>query len=128
MGKKRVFLVDDDEIHLSIVEDILKDEYEIITAKSGKDALEYLLKGIVPDLILLDILMPDMDGWETFIRIRSVNSLQLVPVVFLTAVIESAKAEHAQEIGAADYITKPYKVDDLLNRIEKILKMKSLKN
>jgi len=118
---EKIFLVDDDEIHLSILENILKDKYEVITAKSGKDALEYMLKGVVPNLILLDILMPDLDGWEIFNRLRAVSFLKNVPIVFLTSVNESAEVTHAQEIGAADYITKPYDKDDLLDRIEKIL-------
>jgi putative two-component system response regulator len=118
---KKIFLVDDDEIHLTMLESILKDQYEVITAKSGKDALDYLLNGIVPNLILLDILMPNLDGWETFNRLRAISFLQDVPIVFLTSVDESAEVEHAQEIGAADYITKPYNKDDLLDRIEKIV-------
>jgi len=113
--------VDDDEFYLSIVADILKNNYEVYTAKSGKDAMGYLHNGVVPDLILLDILMPDLDGWEIFIRIRAMNSLQDVPIVFLTPIVESAEVKHAQELGAVDYITKPYKIDGLLNRIEKIL-------
>ena len=122
MDKKKVLLVDDDEFYLSKVESILINKYEAITAKSGKDAMEYLLKGVVPDLILLDILMPDLDGWETFIRIRAISSLQDVPVVFVSSVIDLAEVKHAKEIGAADYITTPYTVDDLLNRIERILR------
>jgi len=122
MGKpKKIFLVDDDEIYLSMLENILKDKYEVVAAKSGKEALGHLIKGVVPNLILLDILMPDLDGWETFNRLRAISFLQDVPIVFLTSSIESADMEHAQEIGAADYITKPYDRDDLLNRIEKIV-------
>jgi putative two-component system response regulator len=118
---KKVFMVDDDEIHLLLVEEILKNRYEVITAKSGKDALEHLRKGVVPDLILLDILMPQMDGWKTFIKLRAINSLHDVPIVFLTSVIEAAEVKHALEMGAADYITKPYETDDFLSRIEKLL-------
>lgn len=121
MEKKRVLLVDDDKIYLSLIGNILKNKYEVITANSGKDAMGHLRKGVIPDLILLDILMPAMDGWEVFIRIKAMNSLQDVPVVFLTSIIETAEVKHAQEMGAADYITKPYKIDDLLNRIERIL-------
>jgi putative two-component system response regulator len=122
MDKKKVFLVDDDEFYLSTIGNVLKDKYEVITAKSGKDTLEYLQNGIVPNLFLLDIFMPELDGWETFLRIRKISSLQDVPIVFVTSAIELANVKHAQEIGAADYITKPYSVDNFLNRIEKILK------
>ena len=118
---KKILAVDDDEIYLAMLEAILKDKYEVITAKSGKDALGYLLKGIVPNLILLDVLMPDLDGWETFNRLRAISFLRDVPIVFLTAVTESAEVEHARKIGAADYITKPFDRNDLLNRIEKVL-------
>jgi DNA-binding response OmpR family regulator len=118
---KKIIVVDDDEIYLTMIETILKDKYEVITAKSGKDALGYFLKGIIPNLILLDVLMPELDGWETFNRLKAISFLQDVPIVFLTAVIGSAEAEHARKIGAADYITKPFETDDLLNRIEKIL-------
>jgi len=118
---KKIFLVDDDEIYLSMLEALLKDKYDVTAAKSGKEALEHLLKGIVPNLILLDILMPDLDGWETFNRLRAISFLQDVPIVFLTSVGVSDGEEHAQQIGAADYITKPFDNEDLLNRIEKIL-------
>jgi CheY-like chemotaxis protein len=118
---KKIFVVDDDEIYLTMIETILKDKYEVITAKSGKDALGYFLKGIIPNLILLDVLMPELDGWETFNRLKAISFLQDVPIVFLTAVIGSAEVEHARKIGAADYITKPFKTGDLLDRIEKIL-------
>jgi len=121
MGKKKVLVVDDDEIHLSMLQSILNDKYEVIAVKSGKDAMKCLRKGLIPDLVLLDILMPNLDGWETFNRIRAISFIQDVPIVFLTAVIESAQVEHAQEVGAADYITKPYNKEDLLDRIEKIL-------
>jgi CheY-like chemotaxis protein len=74
-GKKKILLVDDDEIQLSITKAILENDYEIIQTQSGKEALGYLYKGLVPDLILLDIIMPEMDGWETFNRIKSVSLL-----------------------------------------------------
>jgi CheY-like chemotaxis protein len=65
---KKILLVDDDEIHLAIAEEMLKSKYEIITVTSGKAAVTKLLQGLTPDLILLDILMPNMDGWEIFNR------------------------------------------------------------
>jgi CheY-like chemotaxis protein len=88
---KKVFVVDDDVVHLSLVKNILiKGTYEVITAQSGQEALDHLRKGVIPDIILLDILMPNMDGWEAYIRLRSISSLQDVPIVFLTSLIESA--------------------------------------
>jgi len=122
MGKKIVFVVDDDEFYLSKVENILKNKYEVITAKSGKDAMEYLHKGVVPDLILLDILLPDLDGWETFHRLRTISSLQDVPVVLLIPKTELAEVRNAKKMGWTDYIMTPYKLDDLIKRIERILR------
>ena len=119
---KKILLVDDNEMDSSLTERVLSNEYEIIKAKSGKEALEYLLKGNVPNLILLDILMPQLDGWGTYDRIRAITFLQDVPVAFLTSLDESSKADHAYEIGASDYIVKPYNVKDLIIRIETIMK------
>jgi len=119
---KKILLVDDDETHLAVAENLLKKQYEVITAKSGKEALELFLHKVVPDLILLDIVMPNLDGWETFNRLKAISLLQDVPIAFLTSLTESDEAKRAREIGAVDYIEKPYKSADLLNRVEKILK------
>ena len=119
--QKKILLIDDDELHLSVVNNILKARYEIVCTKSGVDAMKLLDQGFFPNLILLDILMPNMDGWETFLKIRSNVFLQEVPIVFFTSVIEAVEKKHAEEIGAADYITKPYKRDDLLKRIENVI-------
>jgi len=119
--KKKILVVDDNEAQLEITELLLKDEYEVKTVKSGKEALDHFMRGYIPDMILLDILMPNMDGWETYIKIRGIDFLKDIPIVFFTTVIEAAEKQHAVEIGAADYITKPYKSDDLINRIEKVL-------
>jgi len=116
--RKIVFLVDDDEVHLSATEASLKGYYEVYMVKSGKEALEFLTeKQIIPDLILLDILMPEMDGWVVFDKINDILALNFTPVIFYTSLDEKAAKEKAYEIGAFDYITKPCKRSDLLNRI-----------
>ena len=118
---KKILAVDDEEISLSLVETLLKDEYEVITAKSGLEALEHLYNGLVPDLILLDILMPVIDGWETFNRIKAISFLHDTPIVFLTLKNEPEDIKYAQEIGAADYIVKPYDRSNLLERIKSLI-------
>jgi putative two-component system response regulator len=121
-GKKQtILLIDDDEIHLAFIESILKTEYEMVKTKSGAEALDYLYGGSVPDLILLDILMPQMDGWETFNRIRAICALQDVPVIFLTSVEEIKEAERARVMGAADYITKPFRIRALKEKIKNVI-------
>ena len=120
--KKKILLIDDDEIQHKIAEKLLSGEYEVISAKSGKDALNYLYNGsFVPNLILLDILMPEMDGWEVFNRIKALSLLKNVPIVFLTAVNTSAEEKRAYEVGAADFVIKPYEKEDLMERIKKII-------
>ena len=118
---KKIMIIDDDEIHLAIVDNMLKDRYEIITALSGKQGLDQFFHGTFPDLIFLDILMPDMDGWETYNRIKALSLLKNIPIAFFTSVLDDAEREHAFKIGAADFITKPYGREDLIKRIESIL-------
>jgi putative two-component system response regulator len=117
----KILLVDDSEIHLIIAENILKMKYNVTTAKSGKEALALLAKGFVPNLILLDVLMPDMDGWEVYNKIKGISLLRSVPVAFLTSLDGEKEKLYASRIGAADLITKPYSSEGLLGRIENIL-------
>ena len=123
--RKTILLVDDDEIHLSIAEAMLKDEYDILIAKSGKEALQCFLQGRFPNLVLLDILMPDMDGWETYKRLKAISFLQNIPIAFLTSANGKTEKDHALEIGAEDFITKPFEKEELLNRIKVILEKPS---
>ncbi|MDR1618382.1 MAG: response regulator, partial [Treponema sp.] len=116
--KEKILLIDDDETQFLIVQNMLNDEYEIITAKSGKEAIEYLYGGLVPNLILLDILMPNMDGWEVFNRIRAISLLKNVPIVFLTSLSGKDEKKRGYEIGAAGYIMKPYNKPELMDRIK----------
>ena len=120
--KKKILVVDDNEIQLSHTEVQLQKKYEVVTAKSGKEALDRLIHGFAPDLILLDILMPNMDGWETFGRLRAVSLLHEAPIVFLSSIQDQKDIDRAFQMGAADFITKPFDEKDFHARIKKILK------
>jgi len=120
--KAKILIVDDNEIHLMMAETLLREEYNVNTAKSGKEALGHLYQGLVPQLIILDLLMPGMDGWHTYTRIKAISNLHDIPITFLTASSDPKDIKHAHEIGAVDYIKKPYDKDDLLNRVKKIIK------
>ena len=121
-GKKKILIIDDDEIHLSMIGFIMAAHgYEVLTAASGKDAVGLLSKGIAPDLILLDIIMPDMDGWETYKNLRAIEHINSVPIAFFTSSNEPEQKERAFAMGAADYIIKPFKKDELLLRVEKLI-------
>jgi len=120
--KKKILAVDDSEIDLDLVELMLQDKYIILPTKSGKEALDYLLHHDIVDLILLDLIMPEMDGWETFSRIKDLGAISHVPIAFLTSVRGADEQNRAREIGAADFILKPYTRKELLTRVKVILK------
>ena len=119
-GKKKILLVDDDIMFQAIAISMLSDKYDVVISKSGKDALILLVKN-KPDLILLDIVMPEMDGWETFHKIRGISLLRQVPIAFITSLSETEGMDEAKRLGASDYFTKPIDGMDFLNRVEKIL-------
>lgn len=114
LERPRVLLVDDDERNLLAVESILEDLGEVVAARSGEEALRHLLKGEFA-VILLDVYMPGMDGYETAQIIRSRDQTKRIPIVFLSAV--NKEAEHllrGYEMGAVDYVFKP--VDSIILR------------
>ena len=121
---KKILMIDDDEIQLAIAQSVLRSDYQISMANSGQEGLQLIYKGLIPDLILLDIMMPGMDGWETFRRIKAITILHSIPIAFITSISEEDSIKRANELGASDYITKPYSSDDLLSRVSKILEKK----
>ena len=121
---KKVMIVDDD---LGVVftvkhgiEELDKD-YEITTANSGEECFNLLETNKIPDLILLDIMMPDISGWEVYKKLKENELWKNIPVVFLTARIDRI-AKNAGDLLDQDYIEKPFKVPELKERIDKILK------
>jgi PleD family two-component response regulator len=120
--KKKILLVDDNEVQLSIAKTQLKRKYEVTSAKSGKEALDHLFHGLIPNLIILDILMPDMDGWETFGRLRAISKLHEVPIVFLSSINDQKEIDRAFDMGAADFLVKPCSSKEFMGRIGKAVK------
>ena len=124
MEKKKVMIVDDNPDLLSLVKKGLENEsneYEVIGAESGKKCFEILEKNELPDLILLDIMMPEMDGWDVFAYIRQNPEWNDIPIVFLTAKSDEFSKGFGK-LSAAEYITKPFEISYLLEKIENILK------
>lgn len=115
--RARIFVVDDDILLLKMTEEFLRDRYEVSLAKSGQQALRYLERGGRPDLILLDIDMPDMDGFETLLNLREVGPVSGVPVIYLTGVSDAESEIRGFSLGAVDYIRKPVVREVLLARI-----------
>jgi CheY-like chemotaxis protein len=119
--KPKILIVDDDSIHLEMVGEVLRSGYNVSSAQSGKEALGLFYQGLIPHLILLDLIMPGMDGWNTYSRIKAISNLHDTPIAFFTASSDPKDIQHAKEMGAVDYIKKPYDKDDLLKRIGKII-------
>jgi len=104
----RILIVDDERFHLNVMADLLGDEYKIIVAKSGERALKIAASETPPDLILLDVLMPEMDGYEVCRQLKANGITQHIPVMFLTVKGDVADETHGLSLGAVDYITKPF--------------------
>lgn len=115
---QKVLVVDDEEPILELLKyNLEKSGYAVETARDGIKALE-IAKKFLPDLVLLDIMMPEMDGVETCRRIREISELQKTFVIFLTARSEEYSEVAAFDVGADDYITKPIKPRALISRIQ----------
>ena len=122
--RKTILVVDDDAAHLTMTEAMLENDYEVVLSKSGQEALHHFYQGLVPGIILLDLSMPDMDGWDTYERIKAISNLHKVPIAFFTSSDDPEDMNRAQQMGASDYIKKPMKKTELLERM-KILIRKS---
>jgi methyl-accepting chemotaxis protein len=120
--KKKVIVIDDDEPIRVMAQGMLGDDYDVTTVSSGKEALSLFFKGYAPNLVLLDLFMPEMGGWDTFIRIRDISALHKIPIAIYTSSDDPEDKEKAKEIGAVDYIHKPINKDELLERVAKLLK------
>ncbi len=121
-----IMVVDDTPANLTLLRNILEPEgYKVLLATSGEKALE-LLNRITPDLILLDVMMPGLDGFATITRIKQLPSAKDVPVIFVTAKAEQADIVKGFECGAVDYITKPVQQLETLARVQAHLRIQHL--
>ena len=119
-----ILIVDDTPQNLQILGKALeKTGYTIAVAMSGKQALEFVEQS-VPDLILLDVMMPDLDGFDTCLELKKIPSVQKVPVIFLTARSEPEDILKGFESGGVDYVTKPFNNAELLARVKTHLELK----
>lgn len=122
---KHILVVDDSTTNLKFVESILKDKYKLVLAKSGERALRYLEKNTV-DMVLLDLMMPEMDGFETFERIKQLELNKNTPVVYLTADVDVESEIKGLKMGAKDFIRKPFVPEVMLKRISHIMQLEEL--
>ena len=115
--QKTIFVVDDNGTNLSMAEDALENQYRVITLSSAAKMFTILEK-VMPDLILLDIEMPEMDGFEAMKQLKASGSCSKIPVIFLTATADAANESRGKELGAVDFITKPFSEPALLDCVK----------
>ena len=123
-----LLVVDDTPDNLSLMSGILKDSYKVKVANSGEKAIKVAESDPTPDLILLDIMMPGMDGYQTCIRLQTHSKTRHIPIIFLTAKAEVEDETYGLELGAVDYITKPISPPILLARVKAHLELKRVQD
>jgi DNA-binding response OmpR family regulator len=120
----QVLIVDDNKDILFAVKYGLEQndgQYKVEGVTNAVECLDFIDKGYIPDIIILDIMMPYKDGWELFAELKQKPNIKNIPIVFLTAKVDGFSKGFGA-ISAQDYITKPFEIEDLKNRIELILK------
>jgi diguanylate cyclase (GGDEF)-like protein len=124
MKEKTILIVDDTVTNLDILADLLHN-FDVIDALSGKDALQIVNEEKI-DLILLDIMMPEMDGYDVCKKLKENPKTKKIPVIFITAITDESNLEYAYDLGASDYITKPFKPKELLAKVKRELHIQEL--
>ncbi len=123
--KSTILIVDDTETNIDILLDLMADEYDLLVALDGRSALE-IVKSDKIDLILLDIMMPEMDGYEVCQVLKRDEKTKDIPVIFITAKTDEDSIEKAYSVGGLDYVSKPFKPRELQARIKTQLHVKTL--
>jgi diguanylate cyclase (GGDEF)-like protein len=123
-GKQTVLIVDDEPFNIKTLELVLGDEHELTFAMNGETALKMAQAEPQPDLILMDIVMPDMDGFEVCARLKQIEKTRNIPIIFLTAKWETSEEAKGLELGAVDYIRKPFSPPIIRARIRNHLELK----
>ena len=115
--KPTILIVDDIPANIDLLKELLRERYKIKAATSGDKALQIAARAPTPDLILLDVMMPGMDGYETCRRLKSDLTTAAIPVLFVTGNGDDGEREKAQAVGALDLLVKPIDPDSVLARV-----------
>ncbi len=124
-NKPKILIVDDEPMNIELMEEYLTDDYETLTASNGKEAIE-LVQNHDPDLILLDIMMPGMDGYEVCTILKSQSKTQFTPIVMVTALSDIKERIKGIEAGADDFLTIPVNRLEMTTRVRSLLRVKQL--
>lgn len=123
MAIATVLVVDDDAMNIAILARLLEPEFDVVFATSGKQALE-LIARVLPDLVLLDVMMPDMDGYTVCTQLKADPLTAGIPIIFVTGIQETDSESYGLELGAADYITKPFNPNVVRARVRNHVELK----
>jgi len=123
--KDKILAVDDNSINLAVIEELLGSQYHLITATTGIDALE-MAHEFRPDLILLDIMLQGMNGYEVCQQIRKSSSLRHTKIIMVSAKAMASERLKGYQVGADDYLTKPFDGEDLLEKVRVQLQQKPI--
>ena len=123
-AKRCILIIDDQKSNLSVLGHTLRREYTVYTAKDGQTGLE-IADEFLPDLILLDIVMPDMDGYEVLSKLKSSEKIRNIPVLLVTGLTNKENVEIGMTMGAAGYIFKPFNATEILDKVADLLAQKT---
>ncbi len=116
--KKKILVIDDEKTIRVLLENYLKKKYDVITKSDGEEGLNWLQEGNFPDLIVVDIQMPNLDGYEFIKNVRASGYFKEIPMIMLSGIESSAEKIKTLKLGANDYIVKPFNPEELELRIE----------
>lgn len=126
-SKPKILVVDDEPINVDVLGGVLSSLGEIITANSGRDAIE-ICKSNKPDIVLLDVMMPQMDGYEVCAALKGDDDTRDIPVIFVTALADETDEARGIEMGAIDYLTKPVNAIIAIARVRNHLELKKYRD
>ena len=124
--KPRILVVDDESFYREVLENLMRNDYQVVTAENGEQALEIASQQPRPDLIILDVVMPGVDGYEVCRRLKADARTEAIPVIFLTVKSNVDDEVRGFNLGAVDYITKPMSPPIVMARVRTHLKLQLL--
>ena len=119
--KKIILVVDDEPINITLLAGILKETYKVKMAKDGERAIKIANTVPAPDLVLLDVMMPGMDGYEVLQRLKDDDATKAIPVIFVSGLNDEKEQAKGLEMGAGGYLGKPVDAAAVLKRVEEII-------
>lgn len=119
-NRRKMLIADDDQGMRMLLENFFNDKFEVIVKENGLDALKWMQKGNIPDFIIVDIVMPELDGYEFIKNVRSSGYFKRIPIIMLSGLENSEEKIKCLKLGADDYMIKPFNPEELSIRVENI--------